>query len=177
MPSRTLPEPRMERTARIRVLIADPDECRLAAFRNSFQDDFDLDTASCGLECIARLRERTPDILVLEPQLPWGGGDGVLALMRADSTLALIPVMIVTSCRDIRLLTCIAPFRISDYSVKSVDAAELAKRIRNVVRHQLTREQRVEGAATLLEQQAAQVTVMKRKADIAPPAPTFGTVP
>ena len=36
---------------------------------------------SSGLECVARLRERVPDVLVLEPQLPWGGGEGVLAIM------------------------------------------------------------------------------------------------
>ena len=35
-----------------------------------------------ALDCMSQLREKAPDVLVLDPGLPWGGGGGVLALMR-----------------------------------------------------------------------------------------------
>lgn len=144
MPSRTVVKPWMDRSELTRVLIADPDKCLLAAYRECFWEDFELVTATCGVECISRLRERTADVLVLEPQLPWGGGDGVLAIMREDPGLAVIPVMIVTSCRDVRVLKRIAPYRISDYSVKSLAPAQLATRIRNVLEYECMRELVVE---------------------------------
>ena len=34
------------------------------------------------------MREHAPDVLVLEPQLPWGGGEGVLAIMGEIPELA-----------------------------------------------------------------------------------------
>ena len=63
----------------VRVLMADPDESLRPVYRGPlFEEGFELVTAASGLECVARLRDRVPDVLVLEPQLPWGGGEGVL---------------------------------------------------------------------------------------------------
>lgn len=51
----------------IRVLMADPDGSLPAVYRAPLlQDGFELVTASSGLECVARLRERVPDVLVLD---------------------------------------------------------------------------------------------------------------
>ena len=85
------------------------------------------------MECLTRLRERTPDVLVLEPQLLWGGGDGVLAVMHQVFRPEFIPVMIVTACRDFHILQGVAPFRISDYCVKPLTPFQLAKRIWTVL--------------------------------------------
>jgi DNA-binding response OmpR family regulator len=114
----------------IRVLIADPDESLLAEYRGFLsREGFKVVTVLTGLECAARLRERVPDVLVLEPQLPWGGGDGVLAMMREVPDLAIVPVVLLTSCRDPHVLDRLAPFPISDYQVKPLAADRLARRI------------------------------------------------
>ncbi len=42
------------------------------------------ETASGGLECLDKLRRLSPEVLVLDRELPWGGGDGVLACLRED---------------------------------------------------------------------------------------------
>ena len=50
----------------IRVLMADPDESLQPLYRERLlQEGFELATALSGLECVARLRERVPDVLVL----------------------------------------------------------------------------------------------------------------
>ncbi len=118
-----------ETAALVRVLIADSDERLLDRYRLHFREEFELATATNGVECLACLRERTPDVLVLEPQLLWGGGDGVLAVMHQVSRLAFVPVMILTACRDVRVLQGVAPFRISDYCVKPLAPRQLATRI------------------------------------------------
>lgn len=119
----------------IRVLMADPDECLLARYRKLLGEEFEFVAARTGLECLARLYERIPDVLVLEPRLPWGGGDGVLAMMHDDPQQASVPVMILTACRDRAVLEGVAPYRISDYYVKPLPAVRLAKRIRTVLDH------------------------------------------
>jgi DNA-binding response OmpR family regulator len=132
----------------IRVLVADPDQGLQAAYREHLSEDIELSTALSGLECCARLRERIPSVLVLEPDLPWGGGDGVLAAMRDDVALAAIPVMILTACRDVQILRSVSTFPISDYHVKPLAPSQLLTRIRALLnrrrlRRAAARERRV----------------------------------
>jgi DNA-binding response OmpR family regulator len=133
--------------------MADPDESLHPVYREPLsREGFEMDQALTGLECVSRLRERVPDILIIEPQLPWGGGDGVLALMSEDSTLAAIPVLILTSCRDPRVLSRVTRFPINDYQLKPIASDRLAGRIRTLLnrpkRHFTLGEQtgRLEGA-------------------------------
>jgi DNA-binding response OmpR family regulator len=119
----------------IRVLIADPDESLLAAYRTLLRTDFEVATAPNALKCVRRLRQAVPDVLVLEPQLPWGGGDGVLSIMRDEPSLADTPVMILTACRDPSVLHSVAPFPIGDYCVKPLPPAHLETRIRRFLDH------------------------------------------
>ncbi len=117
----------------IRVLIADPDESLLAMYRELSREGFEVVTAPSGLECVARLRERIPDVFVLEPQLPWGGADGVLSMMSQVPELASVPVMVLTSCRNPLVLDRVAPYPISDYHVKPLAADRLARRVRTLL--------------------------------------------
>jgi DNA-binding response OmpR family regulator len=131
MKSETLVRPRRKGSKLLRVLMADPDESLHARYREPLvQGGFEVVTVFDGLECIAWLRNHIPDLLVLEPQLPWGGGDGVLALMGEFSELAAVPVMILTSCRDPLVLERVAHFPVSDYYVKPLAPERLAGRLR-----------------------------------------------
>ncbi len=120
----------------IRVLMADPDPSLPLVYREPLlREGFDLGTAASGLECVARLRERVPDVLVLEPQMPWGGGDGVLAIMDESPDLAMVPVMILTSCRDPHVLGGVDRFPVNDYHVKPLAPDRLAGRLRSFLDH------------------------------------------
>jgi len=118
-----------------RVLCADPEESALAVYHELQGAEFDLVLTRGGVECMDCLRRQAPDVLVLDPRLLWGGGDGILSFMQDSPALVLVPVMILTSCRDVSLLRSIAPYRISDYHVKPVTSCDLAMRIRNVLQY------------------------------------------
>jgi DNA-binding response OmpR family regulator len=116
--------------------MADTDESLRPLYRGPLlQEGFELLTAMSGLECIARLRSCVPDVLVLEPQLPWGGGDGVLSLMGEVPELANVPVIVLTSCRDPRLLEAVARFPVSDYQLKPLTPDRLVERLRTILAH------------------------------------------
>jgi DNA-binding response OmpR family regulator len=120
----------------IRVLMADPDESLQPEYREALlQEGFELVTAVNGLDCIARMRECVPDVLVMEPQLPWGGGDGVLAVMGEVPLFATVPVMVLTSCRDSRTLEAVARFPVSDYHIKPLAPDRLVGRLRTILAH------------------------------------------
>jgi DNA-binding response OmpR family regulator len=116
--------------------MADPEESFHPMYREPLsREGFEVEWASSGLECVSRLRERAPDVLVLEPQLPWGGGDGVLAMMGEDPNLAIVPVMVLTSCRNPHTLKAIARFPVSDYQLKPLTPGRLAERLRKLLDH------------------------------------------
>jgi ActR/RegA family two-component response regulator len=52
------------------------------------------ETALGGLDCPAKLRRATPAVVVLDLELFWGGGDGVLAWLREERTPARVPVIL-----------------------------------------------------------------------------------
>ena len=117
----------------LRILIADPDKYLLNVYRDYLeQHGFGVLTATSGLECVEKLRERCPDVLVLEPSLPWGGGDGVLAMMHEAPNIPVVPVIILTYGRDHGVLYRITPYPIDDYLVKPSSAEQLAERIRTM---------------------------------------------
>ena len=62
------------------VLVADGDAGWLDDSRSVFAAlGFEVETATDGLDCLNKLRRRTPGVLVLDLTLRWGGADGVLA--------------------------------------------------------------------------------------------------
>jgi DNA-binding response OmpR family regulator len=84
-----------------RVLIAEPDLALARLYGEALEKDgFEVTTAGNGLDCLARLREFQPDILVLEPDLPWGSGEGVLALLAEDVTLRPAVVVVLGRALD-----------------------------------------------------------------------------
>lgn len=134
--NKALVQPRSNGSAAVRVLLADPDESLAPVYQEPLcQAGFELATALSGLACVARMRECAPELLVLEPQLPWGGGDGVLAMMGEVAGLEAVPVLVLTSCRDHRVLKGLAHFPISDYHLKPLPPDRLVGRLRSLLGH------------------------------------------
>ena len=64
------------------LLIADNDVRRREELRHFFfNSGFLVASASNGLECLAEVAALEADVLVIALEIPWGGGDGVIARM------------------------------------------------------------------------------------------------
>jgi len=84
-----------------RLLIADRDAELCDVFRWFLTSrGYEVETSTDGLDCLAKLRQVTPDVLVLDRELLWGGGDGVLAWLREESPAPRIPVLLTTTAAD-----------------------------------------------------------------------------
>lgn len=81
----------------IGLLIAAADaELRRIFDRLSSVLGFSVETAADGLECWTKLRACAPAVLVVDLEILWGGGEGVLACLRDDSDGAMAPAVFVT---------------------------------------------------------------------------------
>lgn len=61
------------------------------------QSGFSVHNANSGVNCVEKMRYITPDVLLLDPDLLWGGGDGVLATMVTNPALVNIPVLLLVT--------------------------------------------------------------------------------
>jgi DNA-binding response OmpR family regulator len=77
------------------LLIAERDP-EFAELLQSFLTDrgYAVEAASDGLDCVAKLRRATPDAMVLDLELLWGGADGVLSWMREERNAWGLPVIL-----------------------------------------------------------------------------------
>jgi CheY-like chemotaxis protein len=117
-----------------KVLIADPDESLLTHYQEFLANDrFRVETATSGLECVEKLRSFAPDVLVLEPELPWGRGEGVLARMHQDADLPHVPVVVLSHRLDTARLNSMNEFEVSAYYVKPLSAPDLGRCLRQLL--------------------------------------------
>jgi DNA-binding NtrC family response regulator len=80
------------------VLIADADQELCDLYRRFFSHHrWQVRTSRGGLECLTQLLQSSPQLLILDHQLPWGGVDGVLAVMRDDPDLRRVPVILTST--------------------------------------------------------------------------------
>lgn|SRR5262249_38338010 len=117
----------------LRVLLADRDSTFLQLVSTHLAwERITVATAKSGLECLSRLRTFAPNVLVLDPELLWGGGTGVLAAMGEDPHLAGIPVIVVCDHEDIGSFSKLEAPQVREYLTKPVSLPSLARSIREV---------------------------------------------
>jgi CheY-like chemotaxis protein len=78
------------------LLATDDDRLRSAGHDHLTAQGYVVATAGGGVECVAILREFTPDVVVLDADLLWGGADGVLENLRAWDG-PNVPTVLITS--------------------------------------------------------------------------------
>ena len=68
------------------LLVANADNAMSGLYNHYFSSvGYRVETVSDGLACLDRIRQGLPDMLLLDQQLPWGGGEGVLACLREET--------------------------------------------------------------------------------------------
>jgi DNA-binding NtrC family response regulator len=81
-----------------RLLIADGDPELSDIYRHFFtHHGYEVETANGGVECLVKLRSRPVTHLILDLEIPGGGGEGVLACMREEFPAHYLPVVLMTS--------------------------------------------------------------------------------
>jgi len=98
--------------------------------RNGFQ----VTTADDGIECLDVLSRFIPDAVVVEPELLWGGGDGVVALLRDKSETRSVPVLVLTTDASRSAVYRISQFPIGDFLTQPVSPQRLTGGVTRLVK-------------------------------------------
>lgn len=79
------------------ILVVDDDAPILLLMRNLLREfGFDPVTAATGEQAIAEARKRTPDLVLLDRNMPGMSGDEVLGALRSDGAFSSVPVLMLT---------------------------------------------------------------------------------
>ena len=84
-------------------------------------------------EAVELMRSERPSLLLLDLSMPKVDGMQILNLMRGDSTLRHVPVIVLTSTHDPQVKLQALSLGAMDFLSKPVDPSELALRIRNTL--------------------------------------------
>lgn len=116
------------------LLIADGDAELCDLYRQFFTEHgYEVKTSSDGLDCLAKLRQLLPAVLVLDPELHWGGGEGVLAWLREDRFMPRMAVIITATAGYPQVFAdCDEPL-VMDYLPKPFTLCALLEKVRSAL--------------------------------------------
>ncbi|HUO02633.1 MAG TPA: PleD family two-component system response regulator, partial [Rhizomicrobium sp.] len=98
---------------------------------------FDVATAYNGLECLKRIEEQVPDIVLLDVMMPGMDGFEVCRRIKSDPRIAHVPVVMVTALDQPSDRVAGLEAGADDFLTKPVDDSALFARVRSLVRLKL----------------------------------------
>ena len=112
------------------VLVVDDDAhlLRLVKFRLE-RDGYDVTTAADGERALERIRERPPDLCVLDIMMPRRSGLDVLRELRADARLRAVKVILLTARAQDHDIAAGLGLGADDYVTKPFSPRELSVRV------------------------------------------------
>jgi len=130
---------------------------------------YEVITAADGEECLARVAELSPDLILLDIMMPKRDGISVVRELKGDPVLRTIPVILITAKSDTRDVVEGLDAGGDDYLTKPFEHSALVARVRSMLRqkalHDTVQAQAAELASwnkSLEEKVAAQVSEIER---------------
>lgn len=118
-----------------KLLLADDDKAFHRIITRVFAGtDWEVSTAEDGVSALEQITARPPDVILLDLNMPLLGGRDLLARLRKDSRLAMIPVIILSG--DDSPLEKAAEFGLGadDFITKPFSALDLVSRVESASR-------------------------------------------
>jgi DNA-binding response OmpR family regulator len=116
------------------LLIAQGDAALCDLYRQFLAEHgYAVETSSDGLDCLRKLRQVTPAALVLDLELRWGGGDGILAWLREAIPAHGIPVILTATAGYPHALAGFVEPPVVDYLPEPFALTALLEKVRAAV--------------------------------------------
>ena len=117
------------------VLVADPDPFNLRLLHEACAAaGYDVVTAADGPEVLALVARRPPDLLILDAKMSEIDAFEILRILKADTGLVNIPVLLVTDEGDLDARRRGLELGAEDYLTRPYRVFEIQRRVRNVLR-------------------------------------------
>lgn len=137
------------------VLVIDDDRMsQMMLVRNLRQAGYDVESAGDGADGLAKMREKSFDLVILDYLMPGMDGYEVLGEITSDETLRQVPVVVVSGIGDVTNAATLIEAGAADYLTKPVDSGLLRARVSRCIDAKRMREREQRLYAELRELQA-----------------------
>jgi DNA-binding response OmpR family regulator len=122
--------------ARTQVLVVDDEQDIAGLIKHSLEKggDINVDIVGTGDEALKAVNERTPDLIVLDLNLPVLSGLEVCRILRARASTARVPIIMLTARTSESDRVTGLDVGADDYITKPFSTAELVARVRALLR-------------------------------------------
>lgn len=115
------------------ILVASSSAYRQSMYREAIAKlGHRVHVATSGVDCVQRLRQTVPEMLILEAPLSWGGSDGVLEIAEQELGPAAPPVIVMAVGSGSIDWFQLSRFRIDDFLFRVPTTSELGQAIATV---------------------------------------------
>ncbi len=119
----------------LKLLLVDDEPLNLKLYDKMLKDlNFQIITAANGKECLEKVNEHFPDLILLDWNMPVMDGLEALEILKKDEVTKDIPVLMITgvmtSSEDLALAMSVGAI---DFLKKPFDKLELSARVRNIL--------------------------------------------
>ena len=117
------------------ILVASSSTFRQRTYRDAVESSgHHVSVVSGGVECVARIQTESPDLLIMEAPLFWGGAEGVLQALQDSRPQREVPVILVATGVGSIDWFQLSRFRIENLLFRVPTAGDLAQAIAGVVK-------------------------------------------
>jgi putative two-component system response regulator len=95
---------------------------------------YEVILANDGEECLRKVRENPPDLILMDIIMPNLNGFEVVTQLKAEERFALIPIVMVTALQDVNDRVKALEVGAEDFLTKPVDRMELRARVRSLLK-------------------------------------------
>ncbi len=121
----------MSKASGPRLLLVDDDPSIIALLRRILDEYTQVHFAVNGDDAVRLAREHKPDLILLDGEMPGMDGFEVCEILKADEDMAQIPIIFVTSHRDLAFEARALSLGVADFITKPLSAPRVKLRVRN----------------------------------------------
>ena len=105
----------------------------LRNIKSILQNHYSVAVAPSGVHAFISIGKRTPDLILLDYEMPEMNGKEVLEKLQAEEEYADIPVIFLTSVDNKEIVLELLSLKPAGYILKPADSAMLLDRIENII--------------------------------------------
>ena len=127
--------PRTDTDRSSTVLVVDDDPQVVHAIKMILEKmgEYDVMVARSGPECLRKVKETTPDLILLDILMPSMDGVQVLRELKANPAFRDVPVLMVSVDARLERMAACFEFGANGFLIKPFDTASLYRQVRNAV--------------------------------------------
>ena len=118
-------------TMRFRILIVDDEPINVHLLEKALSDEYDIFPAFNGYDAIRLVKEKHPDLILLDVMMPELSGFDVCKIIKSDDMFADIPILFLTAMESIAGEMLALELGGIDYLTKPINFDLLKFRVRN----------------------------------------------